>query len=56
MELREYCGGEREIQVFRELTKIHEENVGNNINMVINFFEDQDDKGRNNISNKRYRE
>ena len=45
MELREYCGGEREIQVFRELTKIHEENVGNNINMVINFFEDQDVKG-----------
>lgn len=45
MELREYCGGEREIQVFRELTKMHEENVGNNINMVINFFEDQDVKG-----------
>ena len=45
MELREYCGGEREIQVFRELTKIHEENVGNNLNMVINFFEDQDVKG-----------
>ena len=45
MELREYCGGEREIQVFRELTKIHEENVGNNINMVINFFEDQNVKG-----------
>ena len=45
MDLREYCGGEREIQVFRELTKIHEENVGNNINMVINFFEDQDVKG-----------
>ncbi len=45
MELREYCGGEREIQVFRELTKIHEENVGNNLNMVLNFFEDQDVKG-----------
>ena len=45
MELREYCGGEREIQVFRELTKIHEENVGNNINMVINFFEDENVKG-----------
>ena len=37
-ELREYCGGNREIQVFRELTKIHEENVGSNLNMVLNFF------------------
>ncbi len=45
MELREYCGGEREIQVFRELTKIHEENVGNNLNMVLNFFEAQEIKG-----------
>ncbi len=45
VELREYCGGDTEIQVYRELTKIHEENVGNNLNMVINFFEDQDVKG-----------
>ena len=44
-ELREYCGGNREIQVFRELTKIHEENVGSNLNMVLNFFEDQEIKG-----------
>ena len=45
MELREYCGGEREIQVFRELTKMHEGNIGNNLNMVLNFFEDQEIKG-----------
>ena len=44
-ELKEYCGGEREIQVFRELTKIHEENIGNNINRVLNFFENKDIKG-----------
>ncbi len=44
-ELRAYCGGNREIQVFRELTKIHEENVGSNLNMVLNFFEDQEIRG-----------
>ena len=44
-ELRVYCGGNREIQVFRELTKIHEENVGSNLNMVLNIFEDQEIKG-----------
>lgn len=38
-ELKEYCGGEREIQVFRELTKKYEERIGTNINMLINFFE-----------------
>ena len=44
-ELKVHCGGNREIQVFRELTKIHEENVGSNLNMVLNFFEDQEIKG-----------
>ena len=44
-ELRVCCGGNREIQVFRELTKIHEENVGSNLNMVLNFFEDQEIRG-----------
>ena len=38
-ELKEYCGGEREIQVFRELTKKYEEQIGHNLNMLINFFE-----------------
>ena len=38
-QLKEYCGGEREIQVFRELTKKFEEHIGNNINEVLDFFE-----------------
>ena len=37
-ELKEYCGGNRETQVFRELTKKYEEHIGSNIDMVINFF------------------
>ena len=40
-ELREICGGEREIQVFRELTKKFEEHIGNNIDEVIAFFEEK---------------
>ena len=38
-QLKEYCGGEREIQVFRELTKKFEEHIGNNVNEVLDFFE-----------------
>ncbi len=38
-QLKETCGGEREIQVFRELTKKYEEHIGNTIDMVIDFFE-----------------
>ena len=41
-ELKEFCGGEREIQVFRELTKRFEEHIGKNINEVIDFFEDKE--------------
>ena len=41
-ELKEYCGGEREIQVSRELTKKFEEHIGNNIDDVIRFFEDKE--------------
>jgi len=37
-ELLEFCGGDREITVARELTKKFEEHVGNNINEVIEFF------------------
>ena len=37
-ELLQYCGGDREIMVARELTKKFEEHVGNNINEVIEFF------------------
>ena len=38
-ELKYYCGGEREIQVFRELTKMFEEHIGKNINEILAFFE-----------------
>ena len=38
-DLKEICGGERGILVSRELTKKFEENVGNNIEEVINYFE-----------------
>jgi len=41
-QLFEFCGGDREIIVARELTKKFEEHVGNNINDVIEFFRDKD--------------
>ncbi len=41
-ELLEFCGGDREIMVARELTKKFEEHVGNNINNVMDFFRDKD--------------
>ncbi len=41
-ELFEFCGGDREIIVSRELTKKFEEHVGNNINEVIEFFQKKD--------------
>ena len=41
-ELFEFCGGNREIMVARELTKKFEEHVGNNINEVVEFFKDKD--------------
>jgi len=44
-ELLEFCGGDREIMVARELTKKFEEHVGNNINNVIEFFRDKDIMG-----------
>ena len=40
-ELFDFCGGDREISVSRELTKKFEEHVGNNINEVIEFFRDK---------------
>ena len=39
VELKKFCGGQREIQVFRELTKKYEENIGNNISEVLDFIE-----------------
>ncbi len=41
-ELLEFCGGEREIIVARELTKKFEEHVGNNINNVLMYFKDKE--------------
>ena len=38
IELKEYCGGDREIQVSRELTKKFEEHIGNNIGMKLLIF------------------
>ena len=42
MELKEYFGGGREINVSRELTKKFEENIGNNIDEVISYFKDKE--------------
>ena len=44
-ELLEYCGGEKEIIVARELTKRFEEHVGNNIKTVIEHFKDKEVMG-----------
>ena len=42
IELREYCGGEREINVSRELTKKFEEHISMNIDKVINLFKEKE--------------
>ncbi len=42
IELKKHCGGKREVQVFRELTKKFEEHIGNDIDEVINFFENKE--------------
>ena len=44
-ELKDYCGGEREIQVSKELTKVHEHHIGPNINSAIKFFDEIEIKG-----------
>ena len=41
-ELLDFCGGNREIIVSRELTKKFEEHIGNNINDAINFFKEKE--------------
>ncbi len=41
-ELYQFCGGQREIEVARELTKQFEEHIGNNINNVIKYFKDKE--------------
>ena len=44
-ELKEYCGGEREIIISRELTKKFEEHIGKNIEQVIHHFEEKEVMG-----------
>ena len=39
IQLKEICGGEREILISRELTKKYEENIGKNIEEVICYFQ-----------------
>ncbi len=41
MELKESCGGEREIHISRELTKIFEENIRSSITKMIEHFKDK---------------
>ena len=41
-ELREYCGGQREICVSRELTKKFEEQINNNIDNIIDIFKNRE--------------
>ena len=41
-ELKKFCGGKRQIQIFRELTKKYEERIGSNIDMVSDYFEKKD--------------
>ena len=40
-ELSQVCGGDREIEIARELTKKFEEHIGNTINSAISFFEER---------------
>ncbi len=42
VELKDYCECEREIQIFRELTKIFEENIGSNVDMILEFFKEKE--------------
>ncbi|MBO8217646.1 16S rRNA (cytidine(1402)-2'-O)-methyltransferase [Prochlorococcus marinus] len=41
-ELNDFCGGQREIQIFRELTKKFEEHIGCNIKEAIDFVKDKE--------------
>ena len=45
IELKIYCGGSRKLQVAKELTKKFEKQIGQDINEVIEFFEDKDPIG-----------
>ena len=43
--LSEICGEEREIEIFRELTKKFEENIGSNLKQVLDHFKKNEPKG-----------
>tara|TARA_A100001388_G_scaffold269712_1_gene246405 strand:+ start:882 stop:1745 length:864 start_codon:yes stop_codon:yes gene_type:complete len=59
IELKEYFGCQREIQIYRELTKKFEENIGSNLEMILDFFQDKEVigeitlviEGENNLKN-----
>ena len=42
IELKNFLGGDREIEVSRELTKKFEEHIGKNLNEVIDYFQGKD--------------
>ena len=42
IELKEYCGGEREISVSRELTKKFEEQIRNTLDKLIDIFQERE--------------
>ena len=44
-ELKEFIAGEREIGIYRELTKKYEEHIVNNLNGLIEYFNDREIKG-----------
>ena len=44
-QLKEHCGGQREIKVFRELTKKFEEHVGDTLDEVLEFFDNREIMG-----------
>ena len=41
-EIKKYFGGDREMLVFRELTKKFEEHIGDNVDEIINYFLDKE--------------
>ena len=41
-ELKEFIGGDREVKISRELTKKFEEHIGENLEEVIDYFQDKD--------------
>ena len=44
-ELKKYCGGSKQVQIARELTKKFEEQIGSNVNELIQLFENKTPKG-----------